>query len=273
MQEVLFYGNGEELAVSFESAVKAREFGDIDDLSLENGDLKLYYSQSLADSRAVSSLNIRKLIDASLFDRHEQRLLCMAVALLWSSQSQRPRLPKILVKDLQFYRDLALTFFPGSFYPWHQGHAQCLELCPEKHILVVPDANPWKDHFDKDRAYWSEVLELAALLEKTPYAVYPAFIALGSANPTVDWLPRFHQQDKNLLMGADSFLHLHKWKHYEKLLANLKKIYVVPRELDFKMIEEQKKLLALQVPALEVIVLEQHPFEHLSSRQIRGEKP
>ena len=46
-----------------------------------------------------------------------------------------------------------IVFYPGTFYPWHLGHRACLDLCPSKNIVIVPDFNPLKEGEQRQRPW------------------------------------------------------------------------------------------------------------------------
>ena len=168
-------------------------------------------------------------------------------------------LPELFLKP-SFRRD-RICFYGGSFDPWHRGHLACLELCPEENILVVPDCNPWKASIGKGRG-WDYYLDICHILADTPYSVYPGLLH-GGASPTVDWLPQTNFAHKSLLVGADNFLSLERWKNLPVLVESLDGLYVVPRG-DNEYGEMTDRLKAIN-PRLEVVVLPRHPYEGLAS--------
>jgi nicotinate-nucleotide adenylyltransferase len=162
----------------------------------------------------------------------------------------------------------AVTFFGGSFNPFHEGHRACLDLCPEKNILIVPDRNPFKDVRSSKFAY-EEFMQLARGLEATRYSLYPGFLIKAEKNPTSSWLPRVRIAEKNLLMGDDSYMSFLKWNNPEAIVTSLSKLYVVPRKFtktDYMAIEPQ--LLSWN-PDLLVHYLADHPYKNISSTDIR----
>lgn len=162
----------------------------------------------------------------------------------------------------------SVTFFGGSFNPFHQGHRACLDLCPEKNILIVPDRNPFKTSSENENVY-DEFVKLAELLKDTPYSLYPGFLGSLKANPTSSWLPDVAINEKNFLMGDDSYMDLLKWNNPEVLIKALTKLYVVPRKftkVDYLKIE--KELLKMN-PKLEVHYLDEHPYMNISSTELR----
>ena len=160
-----------------------------------------------------------------------------------------------------------VTFYPGTFNPWHRGHEACLKLCPEKNIITVPDLNPWKES-DEIISPLEKMKLLFKELERTVYSLYPGFLSLEGSNPTVEWFPRVKVKKKNLIIGADSFLSLHNWLKIEELVPHIHKLYVVPRGERESDLEKQRDRFI----GLKTIFLEKHPYENLSSTEIRNKK-
>ncbi|MBI2520118.1 MAG: NUDIX domain-containing protein [Bdellovibrio sp.] len=183
-------------------------------------------------------------------------------------------LPKILgAKDVfEGANSHDVIFFGGSFHPWHQGHRACLELCPNPHVVVVPDTNPWKLRkvglAEQKRCFLKSLLELARALKNLPYAVYPGFWGSENENPTVDWLLTIQGISRSLLIGEDNFYSILKWKRAPDLLKGLYALYVAPRDCAAR---EENVLPAIMGhnPNLKIIKLSDHPYKHLSSTELR----
>ena len=164
-----------------------------------------------------------------------------------------------------------VTFFGGSFNPFHAGHLACLNLCPEKNILIVPDRNPFKSKErlvsgDDDFLHFEE---LAKSLKETPYSLYPGFLGYTTPNPTSSWLPKVKIKEKNFLMGDDTFMSLLRWDNPSVVILNLTKLYVVPRNYtraDY-LLQEQK--IKMWNAKLDVIYLDDHPYKNISSSELR----
>ncbi|MBY0413614.1 MAG: hypothetical protein K2Q18_05595, partial [Bdellovibrionales bacterium] len=125
----------------------------------------------------------------------------------------------------------SVTFFGGSFFPFHLGHMSCVDLCPEKNIVIVPDCNPNKVQIEKMNPY-DDFMHLCLTLKESPYSVYPGFFGRNKPNPTSNWLPKVNIPEKNFLMGDDSFMDIMKWHQPEVFLNALTKLYVVPRSFE-----------------------------------------
>lgn len=163
----------------------------------------------------------------------------------------------------------SVTFFGGTFNPFHEGHRACLDLCPEKNILIVPDRNPFKDVRSVECAS-EEFMQLACELKDTRYSLYPGFLLKNEKNPTSSWLPKVKLKEKNLLMGDDSYMSFLRWNNPELIIKSLTKLYVVPREFtkkDYLTVEPQ---LLQWNPALTVHYLAEHPYMNLSSTKLRN---
>lgn len=163
----------------------------------------------------------------------------------------------------------SVTFFGGSFNPFHQGHRACLDLCPEKNILIVPDCNPFKKDVKSSTNVYLDFLALAVELKDTPYSLYPGFLGKNISNPTSDWLPNVKIKEKNLLIGDDSYMSLLTWKNPKVLLKALAKLYVVPRNYAYDdYLKQEQEILKLN-PNLEVHYLADHPYKNISSTKLR----
>lgn len=174
-------------------------------------------------------------------------------------------LPKLLLKHPIID---SVTFFGGSFNPFHEGHRACLGLCPERNILIVPDRNPFKEIHNGDVC--SDFFKLAESLKETHYSLYPGFLGLESPNPTSSWLPKVKIKEKNFLMGDDSYMNLLTWKNPELIIKSLTKIYVVPRQFSRADYLKQESEIKKMDPNLDVIYLADHPYKNISSTNLRN---
>lgn len=162
-----------------------------------------------------------------------------------------------------------LTFYGGSFHPWHEGHEACVKLFPTpESLLVLPDNNPWKDEA-RDFCHWTFFKTLALNHKDSDASFYPGFLGMEEKNPTASWFLSTQIRNKSLLMGDDTFHGLSRWYKVEDLLRSLKKIYVVPRVMEAENYEDGFDYIHKAAPHVEVIRLPHHPFEHMSSTHIR----
>ena len=204
-------------------------------------------------------------------------ILCEAIGLLWKNLpvSQKIEFNRKLPlaysdKNLNWYSPI--VFFSGTFDPWHDGHQACLDLCPNKNIIIVPDSNPWKvqDNRREKRCHWQEYRQLAHRFEKSSFCVYPGYFGMEDGNPTVNWFPFIESPSKEFLIGLDSFFSFPRWKSVDVLLKTMTKLYVVPRYTqnvaDGKQIVAQIKSFKKD---LEVIFLSEHSFMDVSSTELR----
>ena len=127
-----------------------------------------------------------KEIDELAFDHGA--ILCEALGYFWGDffgieggkELQNIDLPSFLEKGRALTSGSTdrITFFGGSFNPWHKGHGACLELCPEKNIIVIPDTNPFKLNergFEYKVCFWKIFKRMALEMEDTPYGFFSGF--------------------------------------------------------------------------------------------------
>ena len=204
-------------------------------------------------------------------------ILCEALGLLWRElpvgQEKRPAqiAPRVYSAKEINWTEKPITFFSGTFNPWHGGHQACLDLCPNQNIVIVPDSNPWKTQgAHEKRCHWQEYRELAHQFEKSPYGVFPGYFGIEEGNPTVNWFPHVKCDTKEFLMGLDSFFSFPRWKNVAELLNSMDKLYVVPR---FTQNKTDGSEIAAQIkemnPKLEIVFLKEHSYMNVSSTELR----
>ena len=204
-------------------------------------------------------------------------ILCEAIGRLWTKipggfkLNEVKKLPKSYSDHFIDWTS-PVVFFGGTFNPWHEGHQACLDLCPNKNIIIIPDANPWKtveEHHSR-RCYWNEYRIMAEKFSKLGYATYPGFFGIEDGNPTVDWLPFVECQKKDFLMGLDSFISFINWRNIKELIKHIDTLFVVPRNSNtiFDREDLVKQLLELR-PNLQIKFLDNHQYMHLSSSDLR----
>jgi nicotinate-nucleotide adenylyltransferase len=170
----------------------------------------------------------------------------------------------ILLSDLKDAPKDAV-FFSGTFFPWHEGHQECVAqaLAHKLNLVVCPDQSPWKNFKIEDSS------ELEMKLNNLPVWLYSGFLKGSGRNPTIKWVESLAPGQCSLLMGDDSFLSIEKWQDANKLMQILKRIFVVPRQGDKVALLEQKKRLSVINQNLEIQFLSHHAFEHISSSERR----
>lgn len=166
-----------------------------------------------------------------------------------------------------------LIFFGGSFNPWHSGHSACLNLLGSKKCLVLPDRNPFKEIHPTPPL--ETYLEIMSHLNLDYHYLNPEFILKNEKNPTYYWIERTHQRSPQtklgLLMGMDSLESIESWHRADDLLKILDTIYVVSR-MENEEIRKDLKNRLKKYKNLKLCYLGHHPFESLSSTEIRKQK-
>ncbi|AYF44156.1 MULTISPECIES: adenylyltransferase/cytidyltransferase family protein [Halobacteriovorax] len=165
----------------------------------------------------------------------------------------------------------SVTLFGGSFHPFHKGHLECLNQCSkfEDNIIIVLDYSHWKSN-EQDDPY-GEYLKIKYMTEDR-FQIYTGFWAKKQRRPTYEWLKEVDYPEVNWLMGDDTFGSFLQWHEVEKVCQKLSKVYVVPREEKMAQYREVEKVIKEYNPKLEVIYLEPHEFQDLSSTEIRENK-
>jgi len=179
---------------------------------------------------------------------------------------KQSELPKLFLKHPIID---SVTFFGGSFNPFHKGHRACLDLCPEKNILIVPDRNPFKAEANDLSSVFDDFYALALELKDTNYSLYPGFLCHNTPNPTSSWLAKVQIKEKNFLMGDDSYMSLLTWKNPEVVLGALDKLYVVPRIYQHEDYQGLEKEILKINPKLKIHYLKTHPSQNISSTELR----
>lgn len=176
-------------------------------------------------------------------------------------------------EDFTLHPTGELIFFGGSFNPWHAGHKACLDLLGDKKCIILPDRNPFKEIHN--RPPLESYLELISHINLDHHYVNPEFILKNEKNPTYNWMKRTHERSPHtklgLLMGMDSLETIERWHRADELLQLLSKIYVVSR-LENELLREDLKERLARYTHLQLHYLGHHPFESLSSTQLREEK-
>jgi nicotinate-nucleotide adenylyltransferase len=207
-------------------------------------------------------------------------ILCEALGYLFPLLAKRaPRkvtisLPRMLTRNLDLDKNQQAVIFPGTFVPWHDGHNECIRQAPtEMPLIVIPDSNPWKSDDNKPSehiCYWCEYLKINAQIRREEAIVYPGFFGMEHGNPTIDWITSLRFNYKIFLMGDDALFSIEQWKEAETLLGIINKILVVPRNHSLAEINQFITQISMKYQRLTTGVLSEHPYQDVSSSQIRS---
>lgn len=200
--------------------------------------------------------------------------LCQAIAYMWkgmplfeNSLNETISLPSFFYKK-NHVREV--TFFGGSFNPWHLGHRECLDQCQNNNIIIVPDTNPWKDITIKNECAWKSFRSIALVVIDTDCSVYPGYWGIKYSNPTSEWIANTHFEKINLLIGDDNFMNFDRWKNPEVLNKNISEVMVVPRNQSIDVLDSKICDLEKIYPDIEFKLLKEHKYQEISSTTIRG---
>ena len=202
----------------------------------------------------------------------EQRSLCEywgQVFGLFSKPLPDDDIPDGLL-NFSYNQNEEQIFFAGSFNPFHLGHLECMKLL-NRPVTIVPDSSPWKTDSIKKTPF-SVLMQISGLLKGLDYNLYPGFLSLSpdQGNPTVDWVSNLVFPKVSLLMGADTFIQMDKWKNYEQLFYRLFSLYVCGRNIDENELNKKKSLFLKKNPNLVIHFLGSHEHEELSSTKLRN---
>lgn len=170
-----------------------------------------------------------------------------------------------------------ITFFGGTFSPWHQGHATIVKrVRKSSSILVMPDKNPFKHNKKLARplkAYVNFCKQLKKELNLGTKWIYPGFITLEEGNPTFEWIKQVTQNypelEIHLALGYDSAFKIDKWYNADTLLKLIDGIYILSRKESDSDRQKLKDKIYKTNPDLLIEFLGHHPYEDLSSTQLR----
>jgi nicotinate-nucleotide adenylyltransferase len=126
---------------------------------------------------------------------------------------------------------MRLGYFGGSFDPPHLGHLAVAEAATRAFslgsVLFVPTGRQPLKPVGPSAAFPDRLAMTHLLCESQPEANFAvstldAPLANGEANYTVDALDRLHQQtpadEVFVLVGADAFLELRRWRDPDRLI-------------------------------------------------------
>lgn len=237
--------------------------------------IKAYANENVFEVKISKNSNWVSIADISNLEKEKSLELCQLVGSFFDfmpghiAGRSLHQLPGWIWKRKDSFPQ-SLTFFGGSFHPWHDGHEACLKLFPNpESLLVLPDNNPWKDEV-RDHCHWTFFKELALFHQETAISFYPGFLGMLEKNPTATWFIPATIREKSLLVGDDTFHGLSRWYEIERLLKFIKRIYIVPRVMEAKNYEDGYNFIHEVAPHVELVRLPNHPFEHVSSTKIRN---
>ena len=145
----------------------------------------------------------------------------------------------------------------------------CVTACPDRAgLVVVPDANPFKDG-PADVCYWQRYRTLVANLAGKGTAIFPGYCGREMPNPTIAWLPYCRFAKKGLLLGDDSLVGFDNWLEAAQLARSLNHIYVVPRSAPATAVASAKRWFSMHNPNCTLTMLEDHPYRDRSSTALR----
>jgi nicotinate-nucleotide adenylyltransferase len=247
-------------------------------IPLENRDqvhTSLVMAKSI-DQYKHQNLNWVMLTDVEELELPFGGILCEALGKLWElfdklpTQYSKLALPVAYSDKSTVNRDKRITFYGGTFNPWHEGHQTCLDLCPREDIIIVLDHSPFKG---KTRlgCPWVQYKNLAARFQETTYSVYPGHAGTKTPKPTATWIKQVPQPAKEFIIGDDNFLCIETWNQASELLNSLTTLFVIPRG-HYQELAHKRKILLKDYPQLDIQILSHHPYEGVSSTQIRKQK-
>lgn len=153
-----------------------------------------------------------------------------------------------------------IIYYGGSFYPWHEGHSECLRRAPKEMIkIVIPDHNPHKSIAERSLSIDKEYI---TSLNDNTY-IFEGFFNQREYNPTIKWIRPISKTlstyTHSLLLGYDSYESLYKWESYKDIIKSIDSLYILNRE------NKRNEVLY----DVDTIFLGTHEFESLRSSDLR----
>ena len=162
---------------------------------------------------------------------------------------------------------MKIGLYFGSFNPIHTGH-----LIIANHVLnysdlkkiwfVLSPQNPLKQSSSLLNEYQRLHLVRLAVEESNQLAASDVEFKLPRPSYTIDTLTylkeKYPQHEFSIIMGSDSYQNIHKWKNYEKIIAENQ--VIVYKRRGFEIIQNISS----------VMILEDTPMIDISATYIRN---
>lgn len=265
MKDFIFTVSGEDIYLC-ETPKKAKElYGRSLHFMHHRGGKNYYFTLNRSEKLLWQNL---LFIDLEIIE--DQHNFLEGLSQLWPYLSEINESEKVYPLD-------KITFFGGSFNPWHDGHSICVKRVKQQSpLLIMPDKNPFKEvssTINPFTEYIKLALKLKAEINLGSKWIFPGFMLLEDGNPTYRWVKKlkinYPKIEVSLAMGFDSAKDIKDWINSEELLKRLNGIYILSRkETEDHRFALKASLKAIN-PDLEIHFLGHHKYEDISSTKIR----
>jgi len=179
---------------------------------------------------------------------------------------------------------MKIGLFFGSFNPVHVGHLiignyMATQTDLQEVWMVVSPQNPHKQKSSLAKDYDRLHLVQLATEENSKLKASNIEFSLPKPSYTIDTLTylqeKYPEKEFVLIMGGDNLGTFHKWKHYEKILAN-HEIFVYQRpQYDLGDLVNHPKVSVFEAPLMDIsasyirkCIQEEHSVEYLVSEPV-----